>query len=794
MRLSRVHARSATLIALALGLIASPVRGDSSQTSGLEHPLNHSQLVMRGSSNPNRRSVVISGKWSTTGTMFNPSSTESTLRVVGKEGEDSGRIALRADRWRALAKGRGFKYTDKTGAAGGIRSILLRSAKKGGGSIKIVGGGANWRYALGQEQTGVTVTFAVGSARWCAEFESFQKNLASKVQASADQALASCPCDGFASTWEAIQASVFARHGCTEQLCHGAAVQGGLSLDPATAYSHLVDVPSTTDPKLTRVSPGEQKTSMLWLKLAKGTLGESVTGPVGGAAMPNTLPPISSDELDAIRLWIRAGAPQTGVVRGTDTLLGTCLPPSEPIKIRPPAVPAQTDGVQLSAPPWKIKPHGESEVCYATWYDFSATIPAGDQAPCPDYWGGPSKQCFFYNRDELTQDPNSHHSIIHLYKGAWDIAEEIIVCNKGPKRGQRCMLGGNECGPNATCVDKGSAFGPFQCLGGANEGQTCDPKGAADQCPGGGCAGRVQSTVACIGYGPPDYGFDISGLGSDNAPAFGGSQQPFFRRDLAPGVFQMLPVKGTVVWNSHAFNLTDEEATNQQYQNLYFAPPSQRVFYGRGIFDSRNIFVQNVPPFQSREYCKTMTMPKGSNVFEMSSHNHKRGVLFRAWGPGIATSCSSQAGDVCEPESTQPILTSTDYSDPDQPEWLANPVHLVDDDPATRRYKFCCKYDNGESDPTKVKRQSTSPPTPFGALAPGGPCQKDAVACLDGPHKGELCNGDSHACDSSPGANDGVCDACPLRGGVTTEDEMFILLGSYYCDLGSDCETQAPGN
>ena len=26
----------------------------------------------------------------------------------------------------------------------------------------------------------------------------------------------------------------------------------------------------------------------------------------------------------------------------------------------------------------------------------------------------------------------------------------------------------------------------------------------------------------------------------------------------------------------------------------------------------------------------------------------------------------------------------------------------------------------------------------------------------------------------------GVCDACPVRGGVTTEDEMFILTGSYY--------------
>jgi hypothetical protein len=258
----------------------------------------------------------------------------------------------------------------------------------------------------------------------------------------------------------------------------------------------------------------------------------------------------------------------------------------------------------------------------------------------------------------------------------------------------------------------------------------------------------------------------------------------------------MLPVKGTVVWNSHAFNLTDEEATNQQYQNLYFAPTADRQIYGRGIFDSDSIFIQNVPPFKSAEYCRTMTMPKGSNVFEMSSHAHKRSVLFRAWGPGIAEPCLSgnSASGPCIPESTSPILTSIDYTDPDQPEWLDNPIHLNSDDPASRRYKYCSKYDNGESDPSKVKRRSTSPLTPLGVLGPGGPCDDTTVACMDGPHKGELCHGDAHACDSAPGANDGVCDACPLRGGVTTEDEMFILLGSYFCDPGSGCESQAPGN
>lgn len=28
--------------------------------------------------------------------------------------------------------------------------------------------------------------------------------------------------------------------------------------------------------------------------------------------------------------------------------------------------------------------------------------------------------------------------------------------------------------------------------------------------------------------------------------------------------------------------------------------------------------------------------------------------------------------------------------------------------------------------------------------------------------------------------NGGVCDACPVWGGVTTEEEMFGVLGAYY--------------
>ena len=260
--------------------------------------------------------------------------------------------------------------------------------------------------------------------------------------------------------------------------------------------------------------------------------------------------------------------------------------------------------------------------------------------------------------------------------------------------------------------------------------------------------------------------------------------------DYPSEVFALLPVQGTIVWNSHAFNLTQEVATNEQWLNLYFAGPSDRVYPVQGIFDSKDIFVMNVPPFQKHEYCRTHTLPQGARLFQLSSHTHKRGELFRIWGPGITEECGTESGRIppgdCPPESGPPIFTTTTYSDPEVL-YFDPPVALDGADPASRRYKFCSRYDNGADVPDEVKRASTSPKAP---LLPtletivGGPCPTTGtgatVACIGGTKKGQLCYGSNDACDSAPGLHDGVCDACPVHGGVTTEDEMFILLGLFY--------------
>jgi hypothetical protein len=812
-----VATRRVLPLAVCAVLLASRPSIAAETDAALQHPLARSRLSLVDAAKPSRRRVAFNARFTPRATMDNPAFAGATLRIYGSAPTDgdSGLIELKAAKWHPLgnAGSKGYRYEDETGAAGGIRLILVKQGKRAG-TIKIAGGSENWRYAIGGPQSAITLTLTVGKARWCAEFDqkALKRNVARHVVGRKPSASTSCPCDSYASTFAAIQNAVFERHGCTQAVCHGAAnPQGGLDLRPDVAYANLVDVPSKILPDQKRVEPGLAAESLLWRKLAKAT--QNLAG-VPGTGMPNGLPPIPDNELEAVRLWIHAGAPETGVVIGTEALLSSCLPPPEPIKIRPPAVPDPAVGVQLHAPAWTIAPRdpnnprqdGEDEVCYATYYNFTNVIPEEAKTPCPDFWGGPTRTCFFLNRTELTQDPNSHHSIIHLYKGAYDSTRPgfaLYTCQNGVNGahdGTLCNTPahpdctfadgkGGQCLPTAYDIrDADSGVGPFTCHGGANDGIACDPlaigvpaPAGADCGEGSGCAGKVKSGVACLGYGPPDFGFDLTGSGSDNSPNIGGSQQPVSKNVYPPGAFNMLPVDGVVVWNSHAFNLTSEVTTNEQFLNVYYAGPSDRTWPVHGIFDARDIFVQNVPPFEKREYCRTFTLPKGARLFQLSSHTHKRGKLFRIWGPGITQECGSEDATKpadCAPESGPSIFTTTDYSDP-MVLTFDPPVALDGDDPSTRRYKFCSRYDNGADVPLEVKRRSTSPTPPL-FVAPGGPCKPADAACLEGPHKGEPCNGDDRACDSAPGANDGSCDACPLRGGVTTEDEMFILLGGYY--------------
>jgi hypothetical protein len=114
------------------------------------------------------------------------------------------------------------------------------------------------------------------------------------------------------------------------------------------------------------------------------------------------------------------------------------------------------------------------------------------------------------------------------------------------------------------------------------------------------------------------------------------------------------------------------------------------------------------------------------------------------------------------------LYTSLTYSDPfvlrfDPPRRYAFGTHAVD-----RTLTYCALYDNGFTNADQVKRNSRVPPN-------GASCHP--THCAEGT-VGFPCNRDSD-CDSVFGAGDGRCDACTLNFGLTTDDEMFVLIGSF---------------
>src|SRR5262249_16397831 len=200
-----------------------------------------------------------------------------------------------------------------------------------------------------------------------------------------------------------------------------------------------------------------------------------------------------------------------GASHNTKALRHPSPPPPQPQHIEPPAPPAAGTGVQYHAHPWNIPPHHEDEGCYATYYDVTSQIPDDQKIPCPDFWGGATKTCYAFDKTELTQEPNSHHSIIHVYRGKYSPTVGYY-CQGGapevdnlPQAGDPSHAGvaapdGDQCGAGATCT---SSFN-FHC-GGTADGALCDPR-VAGVCGDQKCLGVFKSSLACLTYGPPDFG------------------------------------------------------------------------------------------------------------------------------------------------------------------------------------------------------------------------------------------------------------------------------------------------
>lgn len=772
-------------------------------------------------------------------------SVDGTTVVVNSTGDEpssSGLINLEGKYWSRIEEGGdliGWRYQDKKGRNGGVTKVVLKNGK-----LQLKAKGKNWKWKPKGKEGSVWVHFGFEEEEYCAEFSKesgakVSRNKKGQFQASQGVPPAICPestcgngetepgeqcddgnrnqkdgcnndctigvCEGeeFDTTYAAIQSVIFDSdvYRCSNDACHGAAKEGDLDLRANASYEALIDVESPNGGGLL-VQRQEPDHSLLFEKVLAKFEDRSASN---GSSMPVGAPALSEPHLSALREWIRAGAPEELVVDGTGGL--GCQPPPDPLKIPVPDPPGDGIGVQLTATPRPLLATAEDEICMSTYYDFSDIVPEFARFPCPEEYArkqfcagdpdtacttdedcgdkdvcyqrsnlNPTDECFYFHRIEALQDSQSHHSIQFMYAGTADVDD----------------------------AGWGSWTYKFDDVSNPAQGTECDPT-EIDEALGynPGCSSDIRETVACIGYGPWDFSNLFALFGVDgNAISVNVSQEPIHDFTYADGVYEVLPVQGVMTWNSHAFNLTQKDSTLGQYLNLYYAQPEDQLYPIQGIFDASAIFVQYVPPYEKREYCQTYTMPKNGRLVRFTSHTHRHGTLFRAWEPPntpCRPACDPKASLFCNNDPGTPICTgsredepfyySTLYNDPLQIEFEP-PLEFDQENIEDRTYLYCADFDNG-STPTSpsLKRHSTSPPPPLASQGNilGGPCPTNEITCVDGPNTGELCHSQPEGfCDSAPGAGDGECDACPVRGGVTTEDEMFILLGDMYCE--GECE------
>ena len=118
---------------------------------------------------------------------------------------------------------------------------------------------------------------------------------------------------------------------CT--VCHaGGSAPKGLRLDATNSYTLLVGVPSTEDPSIERVRPGDPDNSYLIQKL-EGHASVGGQMPLGG-------PPLSADAIAVIRQWITDGALRSASAIVTASMQVTAVAPApgELLPVPPPQI------------------------------------------------------------------------------------------------------------------------------------------------------------------------------------------------------------------------------------------------------------------------------------------------------------------------------------------------------------------------------------------------------------------------------------------------------------------------
>jgi hypothetical protein len=348
-------------------------------------------------------------------------------------------------------------------------------------------------------------------------------------------------------------------------------------------------------------------------------------------------------------------------------------------------------------PTYKLEAASEISGCVEFAYDFTDRVPA--------QFKDEARNVMFVNSSRVRQDAQSHH--MGLY-------------NRGRTLDQ---LTGD--------------FSTWTCREGDRDGTSCDPRRGSADCGDHGVCG-----------GAPAFGFGCATPGGDTQLA--NSQAPQQYVPPTDGVYWEVPLSGVLSFDTHAFNLTDQDTLLHARLNFYYTDNLVRKLVPANIIDNLYIAAGQAP-FTRESYCAEYTVPQGDSLTVMTFHTHRRGV--RSW--------------VNHPTLGM-IYENFDYNDPLYKEfdpWL----DFNSPNAADRTLEYCATYSNGLTPDDKpdlelVTRNSRMPP---GSTCPPVACVagKVAAACITDAD-----------CDTAVGAGDGDCDACAITWGTTTEDEMFVLM------------------
>jgi hypothetical protein len=222
--------------------------------------------------------------------------------------------------------------------------------------------------------------------------------------------------------------------------CHNQSVYSGqlnLGSAPATVYTSIVNHnpinPAAVSAGYKLIAPGDPHRSSLMRKI-NNSLDPGNNATVNeGAAMPQSPnPPLSDYEIELVRQWILAGAPQTGMV--VDTSLLTMYYSGQginsiPVPLTPPPA---SQGFQVHIGKVFIPPATEQEF----FIKYNPKIASNIEV----------------YRVELMQSPQSHHLVVYKFFPGQDV---------NFRQGLRSAYSTGSDGPSHGSADALAAFSPL---------------------------------------------------------------------------------------------------------------------------------------------------------------------------------------------------------------------------------------------------------------------------------------------------------------------------------------------